>query len=68
MDNCIFLNLPEVADYWEQVIIMDDYQKTRYANQIIETLFNTIAGKKLLFWARPLKRIPTIPASQLLSL
>ncbi|OFX88777.1 MAG: UDP-glucose 6-dehydrogenase [Bacteroidetes bacterium GWF2_33_16] len=50
---CEFFGLPEVAAYWDQVIIMNDYQKRRFANNIIQTLFNTISGKKiaLLGWA-----------------
>ncbi len=45
--------LTEVADYWEQVIIMNDYQKQRFASQIIQSLFNTVSGKKIaiLGWA-----------------
>ena len=45
--------LNEVADYWEQVIIMNDYQKTRFASNIVKTLYNTIADKKITFlgWA-----------------
>jgi UDPglucose 6-dehydrogenase len=45
--------LPEVADYWEQVILLNDYQKKRFAKNIIDTLFNTVNGKKiaLLGWA-----------------
>ena len=45
--------LDEVADYWEQVIIMNDYQKRRFAEKIVKTLFNTVSGKKitLLGWA-----------------
>ena len=45
--------LHEVADYWEQVIIMNDYQKRRFAYKIVQTLFNTVSGKKiaLLGWA-----------------
>ena len=45
--------LEEVADYWEQVIIMNDYQKRRFADQIITTLYNTVSGKKIAFlgWA-----------------
>ncbi|KRG30831.1 UDP-glucose 6-dehydrogenase [Salegentibacter mishustinae] len=45
--------LNEVADYWEQVIIMNDYQKRRFAANIVKTLFNTVSGKKiaLLGWA-----------------
>ncbi|WP_297511830.1 UDP-glucose 6-dehydrogenase [Flavobacterium sp.] len=45
--------LNEVADYWEQVIIMNDHQKRRFARNIVSTLYNTIAGKKIAFlgWA-----------------
>ncbi|MDM1404789.1 UDP-glucose 6-dehydrogenase [Myroides marinus] len=45
--------LDEVADYWEQVIIMNDHQKRRFADNIVTTLFNTVNGKKIAFlgWA-----------------
>ncbi|MCC8409586.1 UDP-glucose 6-dehydrogenase [Mucilaginibacter sp. UR6-1] len=45
--------LQEVADYWEQVIIMNDHQKSRFANNIVKTLYNTVSGKKIAFlgWA-----------------
>ncbi len=45
--------LLEVADYWEQVIIMNDHQKNRFSKNIVRTLFNTVSGKKiaLLGWA-----------------
>lgn len=45
--------LHEVADYWEQVIIMNDHQKRRFANTIVSTLYNTVSGKKIAFlgWA-----------------
>jgi UDPglucose 6-dehydrogenase len=45
--------LDAVADYWEQVIIMNDHQKHRFASKIIQTLYNTISGKKIAFlgWA-----------------
>jgi len=50
---CRFFNLPEVANYWEQVIILNDYQKYRFAKKIISSLFNTVSGKKITFlgWA-----------------
>jgi UDPglucose 6-dehydrogenase len=50
---CRTLGLQEVADYWEQVIIMNDYQKRRFADKIISNLFNTVSGKKIAFlgWA-----------------
>lgn len=45
--------LNEVADYWEQVIIMNDHQKGRFADKIVSTLYNTVSGKKIAFlgWA-----------------
>ena len=45
--------LDEVADYWEQVIIMNDHQKRRFSNAIVRTLYNTVADKKITFlgWA-----------------
>lgn len=39
------LHLPEVANYWQQVVIMNDYQKTRFSKKVVDTLFNTITGK-----------------------
>jgi UDPglucose 6-dehydrogenase len=45
--------LNEVADYWEQVIIMNDHQKKRFSKRIVQTLYNTVSGKKITFlgWA-----------------
>ncbi|WP_417365304.1 UDP-glucose 6-dehydrogenase [Flavobacterium beibuense] len=45
--------LNEVADYWEQVIVMNDHQKRRFASNIVKTLYNTVSGKKIVFlgWA-----------------
>lgn len=46
-------NLHKVADYWEQVIIMNDHQKERFSDKIIKTLYNTVNGKNIAFlgWA-----------------
>lgn len=45
--------LNEVADYWEQVILMNDHQKRRFSNNIVQTLYNTVSDKKITFlgWA-----------------
>ena len=50
---CRYFNLPEVANYWEQVIKLNNYQKCRFARKIITTLFNTVSAKKItmLGWA-----------------
>lgn len=45
--------LNNVADYWEQVIIMNEHQKNRFSDNIVSTLYNTVSGKKITFlgWA-----------------
>jgi UDPglucose 6-dehydrogenase len=45
--------LNAVADYWEQVIILNDHQKRRFSNTIVKTLYNTVSDKKIAFlgWA-----------------
>jgi UDPglucose 6-dehydrogenase len=45
--------LTEVADYWEQVIIMNNHQKRRFSKNIVTKLYNTVADKKIAFlgWA-----------------
>lgn len=46
-------NLHAVADYWEQVVIMNNHQKRRFSDRLIKTLYNTVSGKKIgmLGWA-----------------
>jgi len=41
------LNLPEVAEYWAQVIKYNNFQRTRFSQRIVECLFNTITDKKI---------------------
>ncbi|MDQ8179289.1 UDP-glucose 6-dehydrogenase [Pelagicoccus sp. SDUM812005] len=44
---CEHFGLPDVAAYWEQVIIMNDWQKSRFSQKIVSTLFNTVNGKRI---------------------
>jgi UDPglucose 6-dehydrogenase len=44
---CEHYGLQEVADYWCQVVDMNDYQKKRFAGKIVHSLFNTVNGKKI---------------------
>jgi UDPglucose 6-dehydrogenase len=39
--------LNEVADYWEMVVKMNEYQKCRFVQRIVKEMFNTVAGKKI---------------------
>ena len=47
------LGLSKVADYWEQVIILNNHQRQRFAKNILSSLYNTVSGKKIAFlgWA-----------------
>lgn len=44
---CEHFGLPEVAAYWEQVVRLNDWQKSRFSRRIMQTLFNTVAGKRI---------------------
>jgi UDPglucose 6-dehydrogenase len=41
------LGLNEVADYWHQVVIMNEYQKERFFHRIMSCMFNTITFKRI---------------------
>ncbi|KAG8215962.1 UDP-glucose dehydrogenase [Butyriboletus roseoflavus] len=41
------LHLPEVANYWKQVVVMNEHQKKRFSKNVVDTLFNTITGKHI---------------------
>ena len=60
------LGLDEVSDYWNQVIKINDYQKTRFAKQIMKSLFGTVSEKRLLCLAGLLRKTLMIPENLLL--
>jgi len=39
--------LTEVADYWEMVIKINEYQQERFVRNIIKAMFNTVVDKKI---------------------
>ena len=41
------LNLPEVAEYWNQVVSFNTFQRSRFARKVVESLFNTVTDKKI---------------------
>ena len=47
------IGLKKVADYWNQVIIINNHQRKRFAKRILTSLYNTVSGKKIAFlgWA-----------------
>lgn len=44
---CESYGLNEVAEYWQQVVLMNEYQQERLVGNIIKTMFNTLANKKI---------------------
>jgi UDPglucose 6-dehydrogenase len=44
---CRSYGLQEVADYWEHVVKLNDYQKARFAHTMVERMFSTITGKRI---------------------
>jgi UDPglucose 6-dehydrogenase len=44
---CETYGLREAADYWRQVILMNDYQQRRIVQRMLAALFNTLANKKI---------------------
>lgn len=53
---CEHFGLKEVADYWEQVVILNDYQKRRFATNIVKTMFNTVSDKQIAVWGWAFKK------------
>ena len=50
------LNLPQVAAYWQTVIDMNDFQKARFAKNIVAKMFNTITDKKIAIFGFSFKK------------
>ncbi len=44
---CDYYHIPEAARYWEQVIIVNEWQKSRFVSRILSAMHNTIADKKI---------------------
>jgi UDPglucose 6-dehydrogenase len=44
---CEYYGLSEVADYWEQVVKMNEYQEARFVSNMLSAMFNTVAGKRI---------------------
>ncbi|GMH37754.1 hypothetical protein BSKO_05627 [Bryopsis sp. KO-2023] len=39
--------LHKVADYWKGVVDMNDYQKQRFVENVVGSMFNTVVGKNI---------------------
>jgi UDPglucose 6-dehydrogenase len=41
------LNLEEVAEYWGQVITINEFQRNRFVKRVVFDLHSTLIGKKI---------------------
>lgn len=53
---CEHFGLPEVAEYWEQVVTMNNYQKSRFTRRMVSSMFNTVSDKKIAIWGFAFKK------------
>lgn len=44
---CESFGLRDVADYWFQVVDINEWQKRRFVETMVKTLFNTLSGKRI---------------------
>jgi UDPglucose 6-dehydrogenase len=44
---CETYGLQDPANYWRQVVTMNDYQETRFVRNMLHSMFNTIANKRI---------------------
>ena len=45
---CRHYGLDSVANYWEQVLVVNSWQKNRISNLVVQKLFGTVTSKKIL--------------------
>merc|ERR1712228_462463 len=53
---CEQFGLTEVANYWQQVVDMNEYQKRTFTQRIIHSLFNTVTNKKIAVFGFAFKK------------
>jgi len=53
---CESFHLPEVADYWRNVLMINNYQKTRFATSIISRMFDNVKGKNIAIYGFAFKK------------
>jgi UDPglucose 6-dehydrogenase len=53
---CEYYRLPEAAAYWNQVVAVNSWQKRRFSNQIVSSLFSTLANKRITIFGFAFKK------------
>lgn len=52
---CHSYGLNEVAEYWESVVKINEWQERRFIRTMLESMFNTVAGKKIALFGGAFK-------------
>lgn len=52
---CEHYGLPEVAEYWKQVVLINEYQQARFVSNMLSAMFNTVAGKRIALFGAAFK-------------
>merc|ERR1712151_270345 len=53
---CETYGLKECAEYWNQVIVMNNYQKKRFSEKMVSKMLNTVTGKKIAIFGYAFKK------------
>jgi UDPglucose 6-dehydrogenase len=53
---CEHYGLTEVARYWESVVTINEYQESRFVQQMLRVMFNTVAGKRIALFGFAFKK------------
>ena len=62
---CEYYGLPEVSDYWESVVRINEWQTERFFQNILKQQFNTLAGKTVAVLGFAFKADTEIPGTLL---
>ena len=53
---CETYGLLECAEYWNWVVKMNEYQKSRFSLNIVKSMFNTVTAKKIALFGFAFKK------------
>jgi len=53
---CDYYNLPQVAQYWRSVIEINDFQKQRFVENIIHTMYDSVKNRHLTIFGFSFKK------------
>jgi UDPglucose 6-dehydrogenase len=53
---CEHYGLHQPAEYWRHVIAINEWQKTRFVKRMVDTMFNTVSGKRIAVFGFAFKK------------